>query len=386
MGLLRGVMTPLTGLLYNCRFEKFSKEGQYLILFNHQTPLDQFIVSAVFPGSIYYVATEDIFSNGIISSLLRHAVAPIPIKKATTDISAVRNCLRVAKEGGTIAIAPEGNRTYSGKTGYINPAIASLAKKMKLPIALMRIEGGYGVEPRWASNIRRGKMKAYVSEVLTPEQYADMSADEIYEFIKNGLFVDESRIPGEYKSSKNAESIERAMFVCPDCGLSTFSSEGSVAWCNTCQKKISYGNDKKLKGIGFEFPYKYVGEWYEGQCGFVNRLDLLKFVKKPLFTDCADLSEVIVYKKKQPVKRAAVIRLYGDRITVMENSEAPMEFDFKDITAVTAMGRNKLNINLHEKIYQFKGDKSFNPLKYVNFYYRFNNIAGGNGNAEFLGL
>ena len=101
-----------------------------MILFNHQTALDQFIVGSAFKGPIYYVATEDIFSMGFVSDLLRFAVNPIPIKKQTTDVGAVMNCIRVAKEGGTICIAPEGNRTYSGKTEYINPAIVPLAKKL----------------------------------------------------------------------------------------------------------------------------------------------------------------------------------------------------------------------------------------------------------------
>ena len=38
-----------------------------------------------------------------------------------------------AREGGTIAIAPEGNRTYSGRPCAMNPAIGSLAKKLGLP-------------------------------------------------------------------------------------------------------------------------------------------------------------------------------------------------------------------------------------------------------------
>ncbi|MBQ7859340.1 MAG: 1-acyl-sn-glycerol-3-phosphate acyltransferase, partial [Faecalibacterium sp.] len=116
---------------------------QYLILMNHQTPFDQFFVGLSFKGAVYYMATEDIFSLGWVSDVIRYIVAPIPIRKQTTDVQAVRTCLRVAKEGGTIAIAPEGNRTYSGRTEYMNPAIAGLARKLGLPIALYRIEGGY---------------------------------------------------------------------------------------------------------------------------------------------------------------------------------------------------------------------------------------------------
>ena len=111
-------------------------------------PFDQFFAGMSFKGPIYYMATEDIFSLGWVSDIIRFLVNPIPIKKQTGDLQATMTCLRVAREGGTIALAPEGNRTYSGRTEYMNPAIAGLAKKMNLPIALYRIEGGYGAQPR----------------------------------------------------------------------------------------------------------------------------------------------------------------------------------------------------------------------------------------------
>ena len=176
------VLYPYTKLKYNIKIEPFREQGDraYLILMNHQTAFDQFFVGMTFRGPVYYVASEDLFSNGWISSLLRWLVAPIPIKKQTSDVAAVKNCVRVAKEGGTIAIAPEGNRTYSGRTGYMNPAIASLTKLIKLPVALLRIEGGYGVHPRWSDVVRRGKMRAYVSRVIEPEEYAGLSKSELF--------------------------------------------------------------------------------------------------------------------------------------------------------------------------------------------------------------
>ena len=51
---------------------------------NHQTAFDQFFIGMTFKGAVYYVASEDLFSNGWVSSLLRWLVAPIPIKKQTT--------------------------------------------------------------------------------------------------------------------------------------------------------------------------------------------------------------------------------------------------------------------------------------------------------------
>ena len=198
----RPVMALYCRLRYGIKIEKFREQGNrpYLILLNHQTPFDQFFVAGSFKSPVYYLATEDIFSLGWVSDLIRWGVAPIPIKKQTTDISAVMTCLRVANEGGTICIAPEGNRTYSGRTVYMNPAIAGMAKKMKLPIALYRIEGGYGVQPRWSDCIRRGSMRGYVSRVIEPEEYAALSNDALMDLIREGLHVDENRGEGTYES------------------------------------------------------------------------------------------------------------------------------------------------------------------------------------------
>ena len=138
------IFSPVVRRKYGVRVERCSEQGKrpYFILFNHQTAYDQFFVGMAFRGPVYYVASEDLFSDGFVSSLIRYLVAPIPIRKQTTDVRAIMNCIKVAKEGGTIAIAPEGNRTYSGRTGYMSPAVASLAKKLGLPIAIYRIEGG----------------------------------------------------------------------------------------------------------------------------------------------------------------------------------------------------------------------------------------------------
>ena len=118
------LLSPLCKLWYGAKVERMKRPGKrpYLLLSNHQTAFDQFFVGMVYLGPVYYVASEDLFSNGFISRMLEWAVRPIPIRKQTTDVRAVMTCLKVAKEGGTIAISPEGNRTYSGRTEQIGRA------------------------------------------------------------------------------------------------------------------------------------------------------------------------------------------------------------------------------------------------------------------------
>ena len=368
---------------YGIDIEKFSAQGEraYLILMNHQTAFDQFFVGMTFKGPVYYVASEDLFSNGFISTLLRWAVAPIPIKKQTSDISAVKNCIRVAKEGGTIAIAPEGNRTYSGRTGYMNPAIAALAKLIKLPIAFLRIEGGYGVHPRWSDAVRKGHMRCYVSRVMEPEEFKSLSKQELHEIIERELYEDEGKADAQFDSDVRAEYLERAMYVCPWCGLSEFESRGNSIECKRCRRKVEYGKDKKLRGQGFDFPFEFVTGWYDYQEEFINRLDTGLYLDEPMYRDRAALYEVILYRRKRRLKKDAELCLYGDRL-VIDGKSCP----FADITGISVLGRNKLNIYMGEKLWQLKGGKRFNALKYVNIYYRSKNQGRGDKDGKFLGL
>ena len=376
----------LTHLRYPVKIEKAPDDSQALILFNHQTALDQFLVGLAFPQPVYYVASEDLFSIGPLARAMEYLVAPIPIKKQSTDIRAVKTCLRVAKEGGSIAIAPEGNRTYSGRPCFMNPAIGSLAKKLKLPVLLFRIEGGYGVHPRWSDGVRRGPMRAYVAERIEPEELKAMSPGEIYERIRQGLNVDETQIPGRYRGRNRAEYLERMLYVCPKCGLSRFESRGDRVRCLSCGLEASYGEDKQFKSADPAFPYRYAADWYQAQEDFVNALDIRDYLTKPLYRDRADLSRVLLYKRKELLRRGCDVALYGDRIVLDEGTERELCLPIEELSTVTVLGRNKLNLYHGEQIYQLKGDKRFNALKYVQLCARSKNIARGDFDDKFLGL
>ena len=361
-------------------------EGPYLILYNHQTPYDQFFVMSSFRGPVYYLATEDLFSNGIPSYLLMWSVAPIPIIKHSSDRTAILLMFKVAQEGGTLAIAPEGNRTYSGKTEWMSPAIGHVAQKLHLPIVLYRIEGGYGAEPRWADELRKGKIHAYVSRVIQPEEMDQMTDEELFKEIQTGLYVNEAVADSTYLSDKKAEYLERCVYVCPDCGLTTFESHGDEIECLTCHKKVRYFDDKHMEGVRFDFPFRFVNDWYEYQQNFINHLDVLQYLEKPLYEDHAMISQVIVYKKKQKLRKDASLKLYGDRVVIDEKSAEEWVIPFDEVKGMAICGRNKLNIYHNGDIYQFRGETRFNALKYVNIYYRHKNMTKETKDGEFLGL
>ena len=372
---------------YGARIKPFKEEGkrQYLVLFNHQTAFDQFFVALSFRQHLYFLASEDIFSKGFLSSALRYLVAPIPIKKQTTDVRAIMNCMRVVKEGGSISLAPEGNRTYSGKTEYMSPSIAPLARKLGLPIVLYHIKGGYGVQPRWADNVRRGRIDCFVSRVIEPEEYMSLTDDELFKLIEDGLFIDEANADNSFYHKKSAEHLERVLYVCPECGLSSFESHLDTVECKKCGLKVRYLPTTELEGVGKELPYRFVNDWYEAQSDFINSTDVTALTDEPVWEDVSSFSEVIPYEKKRPISDECRVLLYGDRI-IVKGEGVDETFTFSDSSAVTVLGRNKVNIYYGDKIYQLKGEKSMNAIKYVHFFNRYRNIKKGDTSGKFLGL
>ncbi len=383
VALVRFFFAPYVRRKYHIWLEPFQGEGKrpYLILMNHQTGFDQFFVGLTFRQPVYYVATEDIFSLGWVSHLIRWLVAPIPIRKQTTDIQAVKNCIKVAREGGSICIAPEGNRTFHGRTVSMNPAIASLAKKLALPIAFFRIEGGYGIQPRWSDVVRGGAMRCCVSRVLEPEEFAHLTKEALAQVIRQELDVDEGTVTGEYPHPENAEFLERAMYVCPWCGLSTFESSGDILRCKKCDRKIRHLPTKELIGLEEPFPYRFVADWYDWQNEYIRSTDLSKLTCVPVYEETVQLRRVHVYKHKELLKKKALLRLYGDRITLDDR-----ELSFDALDAVVVLGKNKVNLYQGNEILQLKGSKRFNALKYVNFFHKYKNSKAGKEYGQFCGL
>ena len=374
---------------YGFSYTPFDTKGRpFLVLANHQTGMDQFMVQFPFNEYCYPIASEDIFSISL-GKLLVWAVAPIPITKGQINIKTILTCKQVAKQNKSIMLHPEGNRTYSGKTEYISPAIAKLAKVLKLPLAFLLIRGGYGVQPRWSDEVRKGKMHSSVESVMEPEEYLAMTDEELYDEICKRLFIDESVDDGQrYEGKAIAQYLERAIYYCPKCGVTHFISKGNSFKCTTCGLEVFYQPNKQfITADGSAPPYHNVNEWYEAQKEFVRQYQPTGNGAE-ITRDCIKISKVFLLKRKRKVCKKAQIVLMDNGIKVISKKyNWNKNFD-NEITSMAVLGKNKLNIIFADnEILQVEGDKRFNALKYANFFFRHKNYKeGNNATSQFLGL
>ena len=337
------------------------KKGPYLIICNHQTTMDPFMLSLSFRFPVYFVASDDLF-NLKISPLIRYLVAPIPKSKSLHDAAAMMGVLRVIREGGAVGIFPEGNRTVSGGRWEMTDAIAKLAKMLKVPLVIYNIKGGYGTDPRWGHSIRKGRALGRVRRIVSPEELDALDTEELFTLIKNELAVNDADSGVAFRSRKRAEFIERALYLCPVCNkVSGIVSHQHKFKCRHCGTQAAYTETLSISPAvaGFE----RIDEWYEWEGE-----EILKAVMagQRIKDDGILFRESVKFKKKK--------KLDGNRVSidrdklVISGAKGEQVFPLTEITALTMVGKKKFNFYYKGKTLQVKGNKRFCAIKYVHIF------------------
>ena len=355
---------------YKAENYKLDRKQNYLIICNHSCSLDPFMLGKSFFRPIYFVASDDLLKNGFISKIMKHTVAPIPIRKGTMDISSIRNCISIAKEGGTIGIFPEGNRTYSGEISYLGINLVKFIRKLDLPLIIYHIDGGYGLDPRWGKKSRRGKgSRGYVQRVLSKEELCSLKDEELLKIINTNLSQEIS--PSlRFKSKEKAEYLERVLFVCPKChALETLVSEKNAIRCKCCSLEATYEEDLSFSSNEPSFKFKKVSEWMNYQKEYLK--DLAIEENKVLLGDEKVTLISCLEGKEKEVELVGKLQMNSKSFII--KGEKEIQFFFKDIKQVENQGKHKLLFYIGKDYYEFKGEERFSSYKYYLMFNRINN-------------
>ncbi len=132
--------------------ENIPKDGGYVICSNHIAVRDVFLIASACPRQISFVAKRELFSVPILGSLIK-ALGAIKLDRDGNDVGAIKASVNAAKNGGLVAIFPQGHR-YPG----VNPAatprkngagmIAYRAQVGMIPVALKVKNNKYGLFKR----------------------------------------------------------------------------------------------------------------------------------------------------------------------------------------------------------------------------------------------
>lgn len=127
--------------------EHVAARGAQLVVSNHIGLLDGPLLAAFAPRPVHALTKKEMF-EGHTGVALR-AVGQIPLSRHETDPSAIKDCLRVLRDGGVVAVYPEGARG-SGAFDVFRPGAAYLALVTGAPVVPLAVfgtrEAGGGID------------------------------------------------------------------------------------------------------------------------------------------------------------------------------------------------------------------------------------------------
>lgn len=337
---------------------KMKKGESYIILSNHQTDMDGILLGLAFSRPFCGLTSDSFFSKGWQARMFKHQLGIIAKKKGVVDIKSNMDMIRCVKEGGSLLIFPEGNRTYAEFQFPFTDGFAKFVRFFKKPIVLFNIHGGNGCYPRFAGKKRKGPYYGEIKRILKPEEYENWSDEKLNEVIKDGLRVYDSESGEFYKSKRKAEYLERMLFVCPKCGkVQTLSSKGDHLTCSSCGLDVKFNEDLHLTSKDPEFKFNRLIDWYNFQINYIKNLEIKDGT---ILRD----SNVTLYISNPGQKRKAIAK--GDlTITKDKIKFVDKEFNVSDIEIASPISGTKFNFSTNDENYLVVGDDRFNPLKYV---------------------
>ena len=336
---------------------KMKKGQSYIVLSNHQGGLDGLFLPLSFSRHLYGVLTDSFLSKGWVAKMFKHQLGIIGKKKGAVDVAANMEMMRVIREGGSLLIFPEGNRSYAEFQFTLTDGFAKFVRFFKKPIVLFNLHGGAGVDPRFGKKRRKGPFYGEVKRVLEPSEYQDWSDEKLYEVISENLKVYDSASGDLYKSNEKAEYLERMFFICPKCGkLETLYSKGNYLYCKNCGLKVEYTENLHFKSDDPEFKFERLVDWYNFQIRYIRDHEF----KGEIFKE-GDAKLFISHpgKKRELIAKGNVI--LTDNFLKFPGKT----IDIHEIEIASPINGTNFNFSTKNEDYLVMGNERFNPLKFV---------------------
>lgn len=121
--------------------ENVPKDGALIFCGNHRSYLDPPLMVATAKRDMKFLAKEELYENKFLK-FLGWAFEAIPVKRDEKDVSAIKNSLKVLKNGDCIALFPEGTRNGLEKGEKVKDGVAFFAVRSGAKVVPCGIQVG----------------------------------------------------------------------------------------------------------------------------------------------------------------------------------------------------------------------------------------------------
>lgn len=177
-------------------------KGPFVIMSNHQSALDIFVLLASLPFPFRFVAKRELFLIPFLGWAMR-CVGHIRIDRENLreSMKALEEAAERVKSGLSILIFPEGTRSETGRLLPFKRGAFHILRLVSCPVLPVGIYGTNSIMPR-GTYIPRRKGEVYVSigEPLNLSEFWTKEKERVIETVKETIqtLIDEGKREGVY--------------------------------------------------------------------------------------------------------------------------------------------------------------------------------------------
>lgn len=256
--------------------ERIAKREPCLILMNHSSFIDLKIASRLlYPRPYNIVCTSDGFVG---KNWLMRQLGCIPTQKFVTDSRLVRELITALKKRKcSVLMYPEASYSFDGTATPLPESVGKLVKKLGVPVVMIRTFGAFARDPLYNGlQLRRVKVSAEQEYLLSPEEIAHLSPEEINERLTEQFSFDHFRWQQEQHvciaEPFRADGLDRVLYKCPHCDAEGgMQGRGVTLTCTRCGAAYTLTEYGFLQANNREAAFNHVPDWYRWQRESVRR-------------------------------------------------------------------------------------------------------------------
>jgi 1-acyl-sn-glycerol-3-phosphate acyltransferase len=157
-----------------------------LVCSNHQSYLDPVLVGLACDRRLNYLARQTLFDFRLLGGLIRWYDA-IPIQRDGLGLSGLKETLRRLRRGELVLVFPEGRRSNDGQVARLKPGFCALARRAKVPLISVGIDGAFDAWPRDRRWPRLVPIGIHVGPPLWPSDFLSLSDAELVSLVEQRI-------------------------------------------------------------------------------------------------------------------------------------------------------------------------------------------------------
>jgi 1-acyl-sn-glycerol-3-phosphate acyltransferase len=160
-------------------------DGAYIVMANHSSFIDLFLLPAILPGRYTGVMAEEMMRVPLLEPVLKRLrVVPIVREQFERAVESLKRAEDALREGYHVAILPEGTRTTSGRMLPFKSGPFYVAMHTRVAIVPVGIAGAFEYKPKDRWTIDPGPVSVRIGRPIPPDEYDALGTTGLKERVR----------------------------------------------------------------------------------------------------------------------------------------------------------------------------------------------------------